>query len=103
MFAEIVRFRNTKFLRLRIEWISRKRDLEDFLRFLSFGKMTLTWKEFLNLAAVVQHLYEPIKNCFNKKIDIKELNRLVAKAAQDYLDLFKDAKYMEFANTMRIG
>ena len=65
--------------------------------------MTLTWKEFLNLAAVVQNLYEPIKNCFNKKIDIKELNRRVAKAAQDYLDLFKDSIYMEFSNTMRIG
>ena len=65
--------------------------------------MTLTWKEFLNLAAVVQNIYEPIKNCFNKKIEIKELNRRVAKAAQDYLDLFKDAKYTEFANTMRIG
>ena len=65
--------------------------------------MTLTWKEFLNLAAVVQNLYEPIYNFFYKKIDIKELNRRVAKAAQDYLDLFKDAKYMEFTNTMRIG
>ena len=65
--------------------------------------MTLTWKEFLNLAAVVQNLTGPIHNCCNKKIDIKELDRLVAKAAQDYLDLFKDAKYMDFANTMRIG
>ena len=65
--------------------------------------MTLTWKEFLNLAAVVQNLFEPIDNFFYKKIDIKELNRLVAKAAQDYLDLFKDSKYMVFADTMRIG
>ena len=65
--------------------------------------MMLTWKEFLNLAIVVQNLHEPIENCFNQKIDIKELNRRVAKAAQDYLDLFKDAKYMEFTNTMRIG
>ena len=54
--------------------------------------MTLTWKEFLKLAAVEQNL-----------IEIKELNRRVAKAAQDYLDLFKDAKYMEFAKSMRIG
>ena len=65
--------------------------------------MMLTWKEFLNLAIVVQNLDEPIKNYFYKKIDIKELNRRVAKAAQDYLDLFKDAKYIEFAYTMRIG
>ena len=65
--------------------------------------MTLTWKEFLNLAAVVQNLFEPIFNCFDNKIDIKELDRRVAKAAQDYLDLFKDANYMEFTNTMRIG
>ena len=65
--------------------------------------MMLTWKEFLNLAIVVQNLDEPIKNYFYKKIDIKELNRRVAKAAKDYLDLFKDAKYMEFSNTMRIG
>ena len=54
--------------------------------------MTLTWKEFLNLAAVVQNLNEPLENFFYKRIDIKELNRRVAKAAQDYLDLFKDAK-----------
>ena len=66
-------------------------------------KMTLTWKEFLNLAAVVQNLREPIKNSFNKKIDIKELNRRVAKAAQDYLNLFGNAKYLEFSHTMRIG
>ena len=65
--------------------------------------MTLTWKEFLNLAAVVQNLFEPIQNFFYKKIHIKELNRRVAKAAHDYLDLFKDTKYMEFAYTMRIG
>ena len=65
--------------------------------------MTLTWKEFLNLAAVVQNLNQPIENCFFKKIDIKELNRRTVKAAQDYLDLFKDAKYLEFANTIRIG
>ena len=65
--------------------------------------MTLTWKEFLNLAAVVQNLREPIKNFVDKKIDIKELNRRVAKAAKDYLDLLKDSKYMDFADTMRIG
>ena len=65
--------------------------------------MTLTWKEFLNLAFVVHNLYEPIEKFFYKKIDIKELNRRVAKAAQDYLDLFGDAKYLEFSHTMRIG
>ena len=65
--------------------------------------MTLTWKEFLNLAAVVQNLNEPIYNFFKKKTDIKELNRLVAKAAQDYLDLFGDAEYMKFTKFMRIG
>ena len=65
--------------------------------------MTLTWKEFLNLAAVVQILNEPIYNFFKKLIDINELNRRVAKAAQNYLDLFKDAKYIEFTNTIRIG
>ena len=74
-----------------------------FRGFLSFGKMTLTWEEFLNLAAVVQNLREPIHNFFYKKIDIKELNRQVAEAVQDYLDLFEDAKYIEFANNMRIG
>ena len=65
--------------------------------------MTLTWKEFLNLAAVVQILNEPIYNFFKKLIDINELNRRVAKAAQNYLALFKDAKYIEFTNTIRIG
>ena len=65
--------------------------------------MTLTWKEFLNLAGVVKNLREPIRNFSNKKIVIKELNRQVAKAAQDYLDLFKDSIYMEFIKSMRIG
>ena len=65
--------------------------------------MTLTWKEFLNLAAVLQNLYEPIKNFLYERIDIKELNRRVAKAIQDYLDYLEDAKYREFSNTMRIG
>ena len=65
--------------------------------------MTLTWEEFLNLAAVVQNLDEPIDNFFDKKIDIKEFNRRVAKAVKKYLDLFEDVEYMEFAKYMRIG
>ena len=65
--------------------------------------MTLTWKEFLNLAAVVQNLFKAINNFSNEKIDKKELNRRVAKAAQKYLDLLKDTKIREFTKSMRIG
>lgn len=64
--------------------------------------MTLTWKEFLNLAAVVQKLDNVCFN-FDKKSDIKEFNRQVAEAAHKYLNLLKDAKYMEFTKSMRIG
>ena len=65
--------------------------------------MTLIWKEFLNLTDVLRNLIEPLHNFYTEKIDIKELNRRVAKAAKDYLAFFKDAKYMEFTNTMRSG
>ena len=65
--------------------------------------MTLTWKEFLNLAAVVQSLREPIDYFYNKNIDIKECNRRVVEAAKKYLDLFKDAKYKKFTESMRNG
>ena len=73
------------------------------MRFWSLGKMTLTWKEFLDLAAVVQNLFKAINNFSNEKIDKKELNGRVAKAAQKYLDLLKDTKIIEFTKSMRIG
>ena len=65
--------------------------------------MTLTWKEFLNSAAVVQNLSNTIYNFDIKIDDIKEFNHQVAEAAQKYIGLFKDAKYMEFTKSMRIG
>ena len=65
--------------------------------------MTLTWKKFLDLAAIVKNLDELIRYFDIKITDIKNFNRQVAKAAQDYLDLFKDPKYLEFAKSIRIG
>ena len=65
--------------------------------------MELTWKQFLNLAAFVQNLFEPYYDFYNKKIAITELNNRVAEAGQKYLDLFKDAKYIEFTASMRMG
>ena len=65
--------------------------------------MTLTWKEFLSLAAVVQNLYEDFSNFDIKINDIKEFNRRVAEVAQKYLDLFKHTKYMDITKAMRIG
>ena len=65
--------------------------------------MTLTWKEFLNLATLVKNLRESMGVDYHEKIDIKVLNRQVAEAAQKYLDFNKEGKYMEFTESMRIG
>ena len=63
--------------------------------------MTLTWGEFLDLAAFVQNLFELII-CSNKKeIDIKELDRRLSEAAQKYLDFFKDPNSIDFTESIR--
>ena len=65
--------------------------------------MTLTWKEFLNLAAVMQNLFESIHYINKEKIDIKELNRRVFETAQNYFDFLREARYMEFIKYTRIS
>ena len=65
--------------------------------------MGLTWDEFLKLATVISNLKKPIDDFYNKQIGIKELNRRVAAAAKDYLESFKDFKYMHFMEEVRIS
>ena len=64
--------------------------------------MTLSWKEFLNLAAVVQNLFVLITSFYQKKITITALNRRLTEAAEKYLDFYKDSKYTEFTKSIRI-
>ena len=63
--------------------------------------MTLTLKEFLNLAAVVQNLYEVIDSFDIKRNDIIDFNRQVFQAAQNYFDFLRDARYMRFTKYIR--
>ena len=65
--------------------------------------MTLTRREFLNLAAVIKNLYETLYNFEIERNDIKEFNRRVSKTAQKYFDFFREARYMEFINLIRIS
>ena len=65
--------------------------------------MTLTWKEFLNLAAVVQNFSEPIRNFDIKRNDIVDFNRRVYETAQNYFDLLRNARFMEFIKYIRIS
>ena len=65
--------------------------------------MTLTWKEFLNLAAVVQNLDEVIGSFDIKRNEIIDFNRQVFQAAQNYFDFLQDERYMEFIKYMRIS
>ena len=65
--------------------------------------MTLTWKEFLNLAAVVQNLDEVIGSFDIKRNEIIDFNRQVFQAAQNYFDFLQDERYMEFIIYMRIS
>ena len=61
--------------------------------------MGLTWEEFLQLAAVIKNLYVSI--CFSQKEDMKEKNRRVAAAANQYQEFFTDLKYMKFMEELR--
>ena len=65
--------------------------------------MTLTLKEFLNLAAVVQNLDEVIYSFDIKRNDIIDFNRQVFQAAQNYFDFLRDARYMGFIEYIRIS
>ena len=66
-------------------------------------KMGLTWEEFLNLAAIITTLDDSINYIDDEEIEIKEKNRRVAAAAEDYLEFFNDLKYSEFMDEVRIS
>ena len=65
--------------------------------------MGLTWDEFLELATVINNLALPIYYFNSEEIDIKEKNRRVSAAANDYLEFFNDLKYKQFMNEVRIS
>ena len=65
--------------------------------------MTLTLKEFLNLAAVVQNLFKVIDSFDIKRNDIIDFNREVFQAAHNYFDFLRDARYMGFIKYIRIS
>ena len=63
--------------------------------------MGLTWDEFLKIASVITNLWFHSINYFDERIEIKEKNRRVAAAAEDYLEIFNDLKYLQFMNEVR--
>ena len=65
--------------------------------------MGLTWDEFLKLATVITNLDDSIYYFDKEEIDIKEKNRRVAAAAEEYQEFFNDFKYMQFMNEVRIS
>ena len=65
--------------------------------------MGLTWDEFLKLATVITNLNLSIYYFDKEEIDIKEKNRRVAAAAEEYQEFFNHFKYMQFMNEVRIS
>ena len=63
--------------------------------------MGLTWDEFLKLATVITNLTDSIYYFAEEKIEIKEKNRRVATAAEDYFEFFNDSKYLQFMEEVR--
>ena len=63
--------------------------------------MGLTWDEFLKIASVITNLFFHSIYYFDERIEIKEKNRRVAAAAEDYLEIFNDLKYSQFMNEVR--
>ena len=68
-----------------------------------FFKMGLTWDEFLKLATVITNMTDSIYYFNSTKKEIKEKNRRVAAAAEDYLECFNDFKHIQFMNEVRIS
>ena len=73
------------------------------MRFRSIDKMALTWGEFFNLAAVVQNLHEAIDTFDIRRNYIIDFNRQVFETAKTYFDFFRDARYMEFIEYIRMS
>ena len=65
--------------------------------------MGLTWDEFLKLATIITNLDDSIYYFDDKKVGIKEKNRRVAAAANNYKEFFNDYKYMKFMEDVRIS
>ena len=65
--------------------------------------MGLTWDEFLKLATIITNLDDSISYFGDEKIGIKEKNRRVAAAANEYQEFFSDLKYMKFMEELRIS
>ena len=67
--------------------------------------MGLAWNEFLKLASVISNLDYSIYFFQRKyrRLGTKEKNRRVSAAAEDYLELYKDLKYIQFINELRIS
>ena len=103
MFAKIgflfaLKLKNSK---LRIENPSKDQRFVTLFQFYYFLKMGLTWEEFLQLAAVITNLSDSIYYFDEEEIEIKEKNRRVAAAANEYQEFFSDLKYMKFMEELR--
>ena len=65
--------------------------------------MKLTWEDFFKYTSILRNLYESIFYFTVQTIEIKEKNRKVAVAANEYRNLFKDFKFVEFSKLVRIS
>ena len=64
--------------------------------------MKLTWEDFEKYASIVTNLKYSIDYFDAQKNDIKEQNRRVAFAANEYRNLLNDVKFVEFTELVRI-
>ena len=64
--------------------------------------MKLTWEDFQMYASIVTNLFESINYFNTQNNDIREENRRVAVAANEYLNILKDVKFVEFTELLRI-
>ena len=64
--------------------------------------MSLNFEVLVKLDSVVKKLYDSISYFDVPKIDIKEINRRMAEAANEYRNLLKDLKYLEAMKNVRI-
>ena len=71
--------------------------------FANFARARPTWYDFLQFAAFITNLFDAIYYFDVPNIEINEKHRIVAQAALRYEDFFKDLKYSEFIEDVRIS
>lgn len=65
--------------------------------------MKLTWVAFLEWVDTVKKLNDSIENFTTSENKIKDENRIIAATSKYYIENFKDKRFREFSNHIRIS